>query len=56
MIQNYILIQHEGDATIQVRGVEMYDGFSIDFGINYQDGTMDSFMVNMLAASHLVVQ
>ena len=25
----------------------MYDGFSIDFGINYQDGTMDSFMVNM---------
>ena len=39
--------QHEGDATIQVRGIEMYDGFSIDFGINYQDGTMDSFMVNM---------
>ena len=39
--------QHEGDATIQVRGVEMYDGFSIDFGINYQDGTMDTFMVDM---------
>ena len=39
--------QHEGDATIQVRGVEMYDGFSIDFGINYQDGSMDTFMVNM---------
>jgi len=38
---------NEGDATIQVRGVEFNDGLAIDFGINYQDGTMDTFMVDM---------
>ena len=37
---------NEGGATIQVRGFDMYGG-GLDFGINYADGSMDTFMVEL---------